>query len=309
VLTVFPLLFQLGVSMTTLSGMSLRDGLQGGLWREIWGGLTGQIKLSADSFQQYSKDVHYIGLLAYPQVWGRLKSAGMPFFTVFWSVLSVSLQAVLGVSAAFLLWNKNVRGRRGWQLFFILPWAIPEAIAALVWLNIFAPFAGWLTLAVRDLGTNIPFASLVGWETNASQIMAVLLLASLWYGFPFMMLATSAGLKMLPAEVYDAAAMDGANAWQTLRHITGPLVWPLLVPAVIIRSIFAFNQFYLFQMFFPIYQRQDMMTFSSLSYYLLYQGSEFSISAVINIISILMLVVFVIVFNRWNKAGEERAYA
>ena len=61
-----------------------------------------------------------------------------------------------------------------------------------------------------------------------------------------MMLATTAGLKMTPKEVYDAAAMDGASGWALFRRITWPMVLPLLAPVIILRAIFAFNQFYLF---------------------------------------------------------------
>ncbi|MBI3738657.1 MAG: sugar ABC transporter permease, partial [Chloroflexi bacterium] len=132
-----------------------------------------------------------------------------------------------------------------------------------------------------------------------------------WYGFPFMMLASSAGLKMIPAEVFDAAAIDGANIWQTLRYVTWPLLLPLLIPAIIIRSIFAFNQFYLFQAFYF----QDS-TLATLSYNVFNPsngfgryGGQFAISAVINIITVIILVGFVMLFNRWSKAGEGVSYA
>jgi len=310
VLTIFPLLFQLGLSMTTLSGQSLRDGLRGGLVRELWGGLTGQIPVLGP--QMNPNQVHYIGLYGYPDVFDWASSMGLPMFSLLWTVLSVSLQLVLGLGAALLLWNKHVAFRKGWQAFFILPWAIPEAIGALMWLNIFAPLSGWLALAVKEFGADkVPFSFLVGWEQNPNQTLFILLLATLWYGFPFLMLAASAGLKMLPAEVFDAAAIDGANAWQTFRHVTWPLLTPLLIPAIIIRAIFAFNQFYLFQMFIQFVgnQQSPPVTLSTFSYYILYRGTEFGASATINIINILMLIGFVILFNRWSKAGEGVTYA
>jgi ABC-type sugar transport system permease subunit len=309
-LTIFPLLFQFGLSMTTLNAQSLRDGLHGGLVRELWGGLTGQIPILGP--QRNPNQVHYLGLYGYPEVFGWLSSMGLPVFTILWTALSVSLQLALGLGAALLLWNQHVAFRKTWQVLFILPWAIPEAIGALMWLNIFAPISGWLSLAVKDFGAqNVPFSFLVGWERNPNQTLIILLLASLWYGFPFLMLAASAGLKMLPTEVFDAAAIDGATPWQTFRHVTWPLLTPLLVPAIIIRAIFAFNQFYLFQMFVQFFSGQQYIpvTLSTFSYYLLYRGSEFGVSAILNIITILMLIGFVILFNRWSKAGEGVTYA
>ena len=309
-LTIFPLLFQFGLSMTTLNAQSLRDGLQGGLLREWWGGLTGQIPAAGQDASP--NQVHFIGLHGYGWVFDYVSSIGLPVFTILWTALSVSLQLALGLGAALLLWNQHVAFRKTWQVLFILPWAIPEAIGALMWLNIFAPISGWLSLAVKDFGAqNVPFSFLVGWERNPNQTLIILLLASLWYGFPFLMLAASAGLKMLPTEVFDAAAIDGATPWQTFRHVTWPLLTPLLVPAIIIRAIFAFNQFYLFQMFVQFFGGQQYIpvTLSTFSYYLLYRGSEFGVSAILNIITILMLIGFVILFNRWSKAGEGVTYA
>ncbi|GAB4562715.1 MAG: hypothetical protein Fur0016_30350 [Anaerolineales bacterium] len=310
VLTIFPLLFQVGISMTTLNAQSLRDGIQGGLLRELWGGLTGQIPAAGQDANP--NQVHFIGLRGYGWVFDYITSIGLPVFTILWTALSVSLQLVLGLGTALLLWNRRVALRKTWQVLFILPWAIPEAIGALMWLNIFAPLSGWLSLAVKDFGASkVPFSFLLGWEQNPNQTLFVLLLASLWYGFPFLMLAASAGLKMLPTEVFDAAAIDGATPWQTFRHVTWPLLTPLLVPAIIIRAIFAFNQFYLFQMFVQFFGGQQYIpiTLSTFSYYLLYRGSEFSASAILNIITILMLIGFVILFNRWSKASEGVTYA
>ena len=124
-----------------------------------------------------------------------------------------------------------------------------------------------------------------------------------------MMLAASAGLKMIPQEVYDAAMMDGADTLQTFRYITWPLLLPLLLPAIIVRGIFAFNQFYLFQTF---YYRDA--TLATLSYNIFNPTGwditgQFAVSAAINIITVLILIVFVYLFNRWSKADEGVTYA
>lgn len=124
-----------------------------------------------------------------------------------------------------------------------------------------------------------------------------------------MMLAASAGLKLVHQEVLDAAHLDGANAWQTFRHVIWPLLLPLILPAIIIRGVFAFNQFYLFQAF-----QTGSGTLASFSYNLFnpsggFINGQFAVSAVLNIITMLILVGFVILFNRWSKAGEGVTYA
>ncbi|MBI3738467.1 MAG: ABC transporter permease subunit, partial [Chloroflexi bacterium] len=217
-LTLLPLLFQFAVSLTDFNTASIRDGFQGGIWRAVWGGITGQIRAMPLSFSDRSNKVQYTGLGSYFPVLNFLANDGVLVFNVLWTILSVLLQTGLGLGIALLLWQRGVRFGKFWQAMFILPWAIPEMIGALMWLNIFQPESGWLALAVKSYGPNIPFGFFAGWENTPNLWLIVFLIPAMWYGFPFMMLASSAGLKMIPAEVFDAAAIDGANIWQTLRY-------------------------------------------------------------------------------------------
>jgi ABC-type sugar transport system permease subunit len=314
VFTLFPLIFQFAISLTDFNSISIRDGLTGGIWREAWEGLTGKAVPPANmEFPFRSREVQFLGLSSYTPVFDWITADGILVFNILWTFLSVGLQTALGVGTALLLWNKRIRFRRGWQTMFILPWAIPETIGALMWMTIFAAPFGWLSLAVQDFGEKIPFAFLNGWERNPNLTLLVLLIAGLWYGFPFMMLAASAGLKMVPVEVFNAAAIDGANIWQTFRHVTLPLLMPLLLPAIIIRGIFAFNQFYLIQIFGFIHGNFSMTTLATLSYNIFnpsgFGNGQFAISAALNIITILILVAFVGLFGRLSKADEGVTYA
>ena len=312
VLTLFPLIFQFGVSLTNFSAMSIRDGFHGGLWRAIWGGLTGQVPNAPLSMFDGSDKVFYMGLAAYLPVVNYITANGVLFFNLLWTVLSVFFQAGLGLGAALLIWQRGVRFGKFWQAIFILPWAIPEMIGALMWWNIFQPGWGWLSLAGKTYGPQIPFGFFAGWEQSPNLWLLVILIPAIWYGFPFMMLAVSAGLKMIPMEVFDASAIDGATPWQTFRYVTWPLLLPLIVPAILIRSIFAFNQFYLFQIFQP-----HEVTLATLSYNFFnptsgpfgIHGGQFAISAVINIITVIILVGFVVLLNRGSKIGEGVTYA
>lgn len=313
-LTLVPLFFQVAISLTDFNVTSLRDGLNGGIWLAIWGGLTGEVPATTVDFGARANKVNFIGLGAYPVIFryisGSFTTWNILFFDTFWTVLSVLLQSALGLGTALLLWQRGLRLGKFWQAVFILPWAIPEMIGALLWLNIFTPDTGWLALAVKDFGENIPFGFFNNWNQSADLWLVVFLLAAMWYGFPFMMLASSVGLKMIPRDVYDAAAMDGASAGQTFRFITWPLLYPLLVPAMIVRAIFSFNQFYLFQTFFF-----GNATLATESYNIFNPSGafgaqgQFSFSAVINVIAVIVLMILVLLFNRWSKAGEGVTYA
>ena len=308
VLTLLPLIFQIGISTTDFSATSLRDGFRGGLWREIWGGLTGLIHPSPLNFPSMTTQVHYTGLASFQPVLSYLSSSGILIFDILWTILSVLLQTALGLVVALLLWQSGARFSKFWQALFILPWAIPEMIGAMMWFNIFEPDWGWLALAVQKYGPHFPFAFFIGWQQSVNLRLLVLLIPAVWYGFPFMMLASSVGLKIIPPDVFDAAAVDGSSTWNTFRYVTWPLLMPLIIPAIIIRCIFAFNQFYLFQAFnFPD------STLATLSYNIFNPsgqgGGQIAISAVINILAVIILVGFVFVFNRWSKAGEGVTYA
>lgn len=309
IFTLVPLFYQLGVSMTDFNSVSIKDGLNGGIWREVWGGITGQIEVAIQNFPYRSKEVHYLGLSNFKPVFDYLSQQQVLFINILWTVLSVALQTLLGLVTALVLWRRGVKLKRAWQSLFILPWAIPEMIGALMWVNVFAPEVGWLSLAAQKYGPAMPFSFLLGWENSSSMWLIVLLISGVWYGFPFMMLSASAGLKMMPKESFDAAQIDGANALQTFRYITWPLLYPLLIPAIIIRGIFAFNQFYLFQAF-----RIGTGTLATLSYNFFnpsgfFINGQFAVSAVINIITVVILIGFVILFNRWSKADQGVTYA
>ena len=304
VLILFPLLFQLAMSLTDFNGTSIRDGLQGGVWRAVWLGLSGQSP--AISFDPFSRSSYGAPLVSYtgPNLLGSMFSglgADVLVFDVLWTVLSVGLQAVLGISVALLLNRRGVRFAGFWRTVFILPWAIPEFIGALIWLRTFEPSNGWMGMLLPE-GARQAYALLSG--TNWS--LAMLLTAATWYGFPFIMLAASAGLKLIPPEVYEAAAVDGAEGWLLFREVTWPLLLPLAVPALIIRAIFAFNQFYLFYVMqtpFPL------TTFANLSYLFFTHGNRYAVSAAINVFTVVVLIGLLLVFNRWSKAAEGVTYA
>ncbi len=196
-----------------------------------------------------------------------------------------------------------------WQTILILPWAIPEFVGALVWMQIFDPRFGWFFLGSKSFGETPGFVyaqQLATWQENPNAAMGVLLVAGIWLGFPLIMLAASAGLKMIPEDVYEAAALDGASGLDLFKNITWPLLLPLLAPALIIRAIYAFNQFYLFFVLNPPF---PLVTFANISYYFFYFGGQYAASAIVNILAVVILIFFLFGFNRISRAGEGVTYA
>jgi arabinogalactan oligomer/maltooligosaccharide transport system permease protein len=197
----------------------------------------------------------------------------------------------------------GVRFKGWWRALFILPVAVPEFVGALAWGHLVHPNYGWLSLALGQ-----PLA----WNKSPEQSLLVLATAAVWMGWPLLMLAAGAGLQLIPPEVYDAAAIDGAGRWQQFRLITWPMLFPLLAPALIIRAILAFNQFYLFYVFGYLTNGEiPLWTLAADSYFEFTPtfGGMFSVSAAINILIVLVLLLFILWFNRWSRAGEGVTYA
>jgi ABC-type sugar transport system permease subunit len=300
VITAFPLVYQLAISQTDFTSRSILDGLQGGVWRELWLGITGQVQsVTVDIFGQprFSKEVHYAGMQIISQL---ISGPGISLFAFegIWTLLSLLSQAALGIAVAVVLNNPQIPFRNLWRAVLILPWAIPEFVGALIWSQVLNPSYGWVPILGKQL--NLPEALISNWNTSPDLTLVMLLFANLWYGFPIMFLAASAGLKGLSPEVLEAAAIDGANRIKLFWQVTLPLLFPLLTPVLILRTIQIFNQFYLFYVTDPPF---PALTLSLISYGSFRQGM-YAISAGVNVITVLVLLVLIIIINNRAKRVE-----
>jgi arabinogalactan oligomer / maltooligosaccharide transport system permease protein len=169
-------------------------------------------------------------LLAEPIFWTLLLKS------VVWTVVNVTLHVVLGVALAILL-SGPVRGRALYRTLLILPWAMPQYISALTWRGMFNYEYGAVNL-ILGRWFHLPG---VPWLTDPFWAFASPILVNVWLGFPFMMIVALGGLTAIPREQYEAAELDGASAWQRFRNITIPGIVPILTPAVLLGTIWTFN--------------------------------------------------------------------
>lgn len=156
------------------------------------------------------------------------------FWNSFWNtttftVATVVLETVIGMAMALVM-NKAFRGRSLVRASILIPWAIPTAISAVLWRWIFA------TDGVANQVVGL-FYQKVLWTTEGFHAWLAVVIADTWKTAPFIGLLVLAGLQIIPAEVYEAAKVDGANAWRTFWRITLPLVRPALVVAVLFRIL------------------------------------------------------------------------
>ncbi len=303
-LALLPLAFELAMSLTNLRLNSLRDGINGGVMREAIGGLTGQIQAVPFNLNAGSKTVQYVGgdLLGAFQngIWlGGQTSAAFAAFSLLWMLLSVGLQAALGIAVALVLERPGVRFTWLWRILFILPWAVPEVVGAIAWRDVLEPNQG---LLAQLLGGP------VAWPDSPDVALVVLLVAATWIGWPLWMLVATAGLRTIPRSVSEAAALDGAGRFRLFRDVTLPLLLPLLGAAFVIRGIAAFNQFYLFYVFGPPDATTTLSTFSFYVFNSTNGPGLYAVSAAVNIMTLLALAVVVIWFLRWRSRAERVAF-
>jgi trehalose/maltose transport system permease protein len=152
--------------------------------------------------------------------------------TTLLTIVCVLLETVLGVIMALIM-AKAFRGRGVVRAGILVPWAIPTIVSALMWKLIFDE-AGVMN---RIMGSQIL------WLADTGASFWAIVIADVWKTAPFIGLLTLAGLQTIPAEVYEAAKVDGATAWQQFTRITLPMVKPTLVVAVLFRTLDTLRMF------------------------------------------------------------------
>ncbi len=157
--------------------------------------------------------------------------------TLLFVIGAVGLEYLLGLGVAMLL-NQEIRFRRFFRVTFLMPMMLTPAAVAYAGRMLFNEGAGPINHIIKLIGgPQIP------WFSNSTLALPSLMLLDAWEWTPFMMIVLLAGLQSLPPEVYEAARVDGANDWQTFRHITFPMLAPVSITAVLIRSLEAFKLF------------------------------------------------------------------
>ena len=160
--------------------------------------------------------------------------------TVFWTVLNVAFHVGIGLALALVLNLKGLKLKGFYRVLLIIPWAVPSYITALIWKGMFHPDLGAVNEVLAHFGFNTRGMSWMGETTTA---FLANLVTNTWLGFPFMMVVCLGALQSIPTDLYEAARLDGANRWQQFKLITIPLLKPALLPAVLLGSVWTFNQF------------------------------------------------------------------
>jgi arabinogalactan oligomer/maltooligosaccharide transport system permease protein len=156
--------------------------------------------------------------------------------TVLWTAANLLFHVGLGVFLALLI-NRTLPAKPLFRVLLIVPWAVPQYITALTWRGMFNQEYGAVNLVLKQFLEMNP----VQWLTQPFEAFAACVVTNVWLGFPFMMVVALGGLQSIPAELYEAARVDGAGRWQTFRRITWPMLRPVMAPAITLGAIWTFN--------------------------------------------------------------------
>src|SRR5919112_1830684 len=189
------------------------------------------------SLHEYSVRVaglsRWAGLRNYSTALGDSDWWSAFFHTMIFAAASVSLELLIGLGMAMAM-HAAFRGQGVLRTTVLVPWAVLTVVTAVMWRTMFqSPFGFVNTI----LGTNTV------WLGDEPYALVVIILADVWKTAPFMALLILAGLQVIPSDIYEAAKVDGATAWQRFRKITLPLLTPAILVALIFRTLDALRIF------------------------------------------------------------------
>ncbi len=196
---------------------------------------------------------------------------GAFFNTIFFAVVSVSLELFFGLCVALVL-NKEFKGRGFVRAAILIPWAIPTIVSAKMW--------GWMLNdqfgIINDIFLRLGFIDQkIAWASNTDTAMMAVIAVDVWKTTPFMALLCLAGLQMVPRDVYEAAKIDGIHPVKVFWKVTLPLIRPAIMVAVIFRMLDALRIFDLVYVLTPnsdatrtmsVIAKENMFDFNKLAY-------------------------------------------
>jgi multiple sugar transport system permease protein len=197
-LSIYPLFYAIKVSFQTGAGESAR-----------W---------SSANFARLASDGFFLSALAH---------------TFIYAAVALTFEFLLGLGLAVLL-DRPLGGRSFFRAALLIPMMLPPVVVGVVWRLMLNPDFGAINGTLKGAGLD---TQALTWTASPVLAMASVIAVDVWQWTPFMFLVLLAGLQAIPQEPYEAALVDGSNAWQTFRHVTLPLLKPAILIALLLRTM------------------------------------------------------------------------
>ncbi len=220
--------------------------------------------------------------------------------TLKFTVYSLLFQFIIGFALA-VFFNKNFSFAKPIRGLLMIPWMIPMTVTALIFKFIFSTDVGIINYLLHSLGI---ISENIEWLTNPNIALGCVIFANVWIGIPFNTILLSTGLTTISQELYESAAIDGANGFQRFIKITLPLLRPTIESVLVLGFIYTFKCYdliYVMTSGGPVNSTHLMSTYS---YKLSFEMFDYSMgSAAANVLLVILLVVGM-VYLKITMEGE-----
>ncbi|WP_363320933.1 sugar ABC transporter permease [Mahella sp.] len=253
-----------------------------------------------DMKMQFPNMAKYIGLDNYISLLQNDRFWSATYNTLFFTVVSVALELVIGFVMALIM-NMPFKGRGLVRAAVLVPWAVPTTISATMWKFMYHDQFGVINDILFRMGFIDQYQS---WLGSTSSALWCAIIADVWKTAPFMGLLLLAGLQTIPAELYEAATVDGASKVKQFFRVTLPLVMPTMLVALIFRTLDAFRVFDLIFVLTGGGPGNSTETLSMYAYTTLFRNLNFgmgsAIAVLIFIFIFLISLVYIHLLSRQN---------
>lgn len=268
---------------------------------------------------------NYVGLQNYLDIFTGKLAAKLPnfnfwkllWFNLFWTFTNVIFHVSIGIFIAVLLNRKGLWFKSVYRAIYVLPIVLPSLVIAVVWRNMFDQDYGAINMFLTDIGSLFhiaPDVFRIRWlESIVPPISFLpwlplsyfaLLITNIWLGWPFMAIVATGALQSIPADLYEAAEIDGANGQQQFWNITLPLIRPAMIPAAMYGIITTFNLFNLIYFVSgggPLRETEIMVT---TSYRLVNEQRLYGMAAAFSVLIFFVLLILTLLTNKVTRATE-----
>lgn len=249
----------------------------------------------------------WVGLENYEFLWGDSVTRLVLFNTIFYTLVASILKFGLGLYLAILL-NRNIRIKTFFRAVILLPYIVPTALSAIAFWWIYDSQFSVISWVLHRLGLIDTYIDFLGdpWNARFSVIGA-----NVWRGVPFVAITLLAGLQTISPSYYEASAIDGATPWQQFRHVTLPLLTPIIAVVMTFSVLFTFTDFQLIYVITrggPLNATHLMATLSfqrAIPGGALGEGAAISIAMVPFLLAAILFSYFGLQRRKWQQGGAD----
>lgn len=244
----------------------------------------------------------YIGFQNYIQIFNSDVFYRLLWQTGRWVVVGVALKTLLGLLIALHL-NRDIKGRKFFRTAFLVPWGIPYAISAVVFRWMEHPQFGYINAILIKLGIIEQGIGILG---NPAIAWIGVVVADVWIGTPFMAIIFLAGLQSIPDQLYEAAAVDGAETYHQFRYVTLPQLKGVILIATLLSTIWSFVSFDVIWTMTGGGPINSTATLVIWIYETAFAQGNLGLGAAYSVIGFVILALFAVLYIRvYTSGGEE----